>query len=83
MQDVVDAGAVSAKAHLSHLERGSVKPTLATLTRLAQCFDIALQDLLPPRPIDRAQLIERVGRLDDDQLRAIDGVLRLIERDGG
>jgi len=81
MQAVVAKGFVGATAHLSRIERGLANPTLATLGKLAQCFDVPVQSLIPPRAVDRALIIKRIRRLSDDQLRALDGVLQLIERE--
>ena len=83
MQDVVDGGYVGATSHLSHLERGHLKPTLTTLARLAECLDVQVQDLLPARLVDRADLLRRVKALSNEELAALDAMLRLIGRGGG
>lgn len=79
MQDVVEGGYVGAQAHLSHLERGQVKPSLQTLVRLAECFGVHVRELLPEPPLDRAAILGRVSALSDAELSTLAALLQLVE----
>lgn len=45
-QEVVSERADLTPAHYSHIERGHTKPSLPTLIRIANVFDVSIDDLL-------------------------------------
>lgn len=79
MREVVERGFVGSQAHLSQLERGQVRASLHTLLRLAQCYEVDVSELVPPKPVDREQILRRVAGLRDDELRILEVTLELIE----
>lgn len=79
MRAVVAQGYVGSQAHLSQLERGQVRASLHTLSRLADCYGVPVRELVPPAPIDREAFLRRVAGLTDDELRTLDVTLNLIE----
>ena len=45
-QEAVSERADLTPAHYSHIERGNTKPSLPTLIRIANVFDVSIDDLL-------------------------------------
>ena len=45
-QEIVSERANLTPAHYSHIERGHTKPSLPTLIRIANVFDVSIDDLL-------------------------------------
>ena len=79
MRAVVAQGYVGSQAHLSQLERGQVRASLHTLSRLAECYEVPVRELVPPPPLDREAFLRRVAGLTDDELRTLEVTLNLIE----
>lgn len=72
---------LGSKGHLSDLERGLTRPTVATLAVLAEGLEVSLLDLVTfPDESDRQRLVDRSRQLSKGTIRKL---LREMTADDG